>query len=157
MKLGHENSEALDRAFGLLYRCSTAVTGLLARSEVLSFSSEVYEQLCFLYCDLLTLVVDVAVRFYKTVHTSAGTSASLDMYEVFADTITSFKDRRTAITKSIWRDQIVSSGNTDLDGKLPPRTAWATLTPAQLLMSMSLPAGFHPKIELWQHWLSTTL
>lgn len=67
--------------------------------------------------DLLTLVVDVAVRFYKTVHSSAGAPASLDMYEVFADTILTFRERKETVTKSVWRDQIASSGSTELDGK----------------------------------------
>lgn len=66
----------------------------------------------------MTLVIDVAVRFYKAVHTSSGASASLDMYEVFADTIDSFKRRRENVTKSIWRNQIAASNNTELDGKL---------------------------------------
>lgn len=70
-----------------------------------------------MFSDLLTLVVDVAVRFYKTVHSSADSSASLDMYEVFADTITTFRERKETVTKSIWRDQIASGGNVELDGK----------------------------------------
>ncbi|CZT25011.1 related to NACHT domain protein [Ramularia collo-cygni] len=115
LELGHENSDALDKAFGLLYRCSTAVTGLLARAEALSLPSDINEQFCYLYTDLLTLVVDVAVRFYKTVHSSANQSASLDLYEAFADTIDSFKRRRETVTNSIWTNQIASSGSAELE------------------------------------------
>lgn len=66
-----------------------------------------------MYTDLLTLVVDVAVRFYRTVHGSAGQSASLDMYEVFGETITTFRQRREAITKAIWKEQIEADGTLD--------------------------------------------
>ncbi|KAI5360579.1 Putative AAA+ ATPase domain, tetratricopeptide-like helical domain superfamily [Septoria linicola] len=110
LELGHSNSLALDSAFGFMYRCSSAVSALLARAEVLKLSSEVYQQLCLMYTDLLTLVVDVAVRFYRTVHGSEGQSASLDMYEIFGETITTFRQRREDITKAIWKDQIEADG-----------------------------------------------
>ncbi|PPJ58058.1 hypothetical protein CBER1_03847 [Cercospora berteroae] len=113
LELGHSNSIALDSAFGFMYRCSSAVSALLARSEVLKLSSEVYQQLCLMYTDLLTLVVDVAVRFYRTVHGSEGQSASLDMYEVFGETITTFRERRESITRAIWKDQIEANGSED--------------------------------------------
>lgn len=89
-----------------MYRCSSSVSALLARSEVLSFSSEIYEQLCLMYSDLLTLVVDVALRFFKAVHSSAGEHASLDMYSIFGETITTFRERRDNVTRSIWREQM---------------------------------------------------
>ncbi|KXS96240.1 hypothetical protein AC579_6698 [Pseudocercospora musae] len=108
LELGHENGAALDKAFGFMYRCSSAVSALLARSEVLSFSSDVYQQLCMMYSDLLTLVVDVAVRFYKAVHGSSGEQASLDMYHVFGSTIQTFRERRDKLTKAIWKDQMES-------------------------------------------------
>ncbi|EME77291.1 uncharacterized protein MYCFIDRAFT_60116 [Pseudocercospora fijiensis CIRAD86] len=108
LELGHENGAALDKAFGFMYRCSSAVSALLARSEVLSFSSEIYQQLCMMYSDLLTLVVDVAVRFYKAVHGNSGEQASLDMYHVFGSTIQTFRERRDKLTKAIWKDQMES-------------------------------------------------
>lgn len=43
-------------------------SSVLHRSELLSVSPDVREQLCLLYTDLLSLVVDVAIRFYKTVN-----------------------------------------------------------------------------------------
>lgn len=67
-QLGHENSEALDRALGFFYKCSLSVSSLLNRSGLLSVVSETQEQLCLMYTDLLTLVVEVSIRFYKTVH-----------------------------------------------------------------------------------------
>jgi hypothetical protein len=43
-------------------------SSVLHRSELLAATSEIREQLCMLYTDLLSLVVDVAIRFYKTVN-----------------------------------------------------------------------------------------
>jgi hypothetical protein len=43
-------------------------SSVLHRSELLSASSEIREQICLLYTDLISLVVDVAVNFYKTVN-----------------------------------------------------------------------------------------
>jgi hypothetical protein len=43
-------------------------SSVLHRSELLSATSEVREQLCLLYTDLLSLVVNVGIRFYKTVN-----------------------------------------------------------------------------------------
>jgi hypothetical protein len=68
VKLGHENSEALDKAFGFFYKNSLTISGLLERTELLSVTSETREELSKMYTDLLTLVVDVAIRFYKVVH-----------------------------------------------------------------------------------------
>lgn len=44
------------------------VASLLDRSDLLSVTAETREQLCHMYSDLLTLVVEVAVRFYKATH-----------------------------------------------------------------------------------------
>ena len=65
-KLGHENSAALDKAFSVFYKFSLSFSSVLRRSELLAATSEIREQLCFLYTDLISLVVDVSVRFYKT-------------------------------------------------------------------------------------------
>lgn len=59
-----------------------------------------------IYTDLLTLVIDVAVRFYKTCHGSSGEMANLDMHEVFGDTISSFRRRCEEVNQAIWKDQI---------------------------------------------------
>lgn len=106
-QLGHENGEALDKAFGFLYRSSSAVTSLLARAQVITLSSDVYEQLCTMYSDLLTLVIDVAIRFYKAVHSTSEGSVSLDMYQVFGDTVTTFRERRSTINKAIWNNELI--------------------------------------------------
>lgn len=79
---------------------------------------------CLMYTDLLTLVVDVAVRFYRTVHGSEGQSASLDMYEVFGETITTFRERREAITKAIWKEQIASEGTLDDSVEVDTLSRW---------------------------------
>lgn len=67
-KLGYENSETLDKSFTVFYKFSLAFSSLLHRSELLAATSDIREQLCLMYTDLLSLVVDVAVRFYKTVN-----------------------------------------------------------------------------------------
>ena len=67
-QLGFENSAALDKAFAVFYKFSLSFSKVLHRSELLAATSEVREQLCLLYTDLLSLVVDVSIRFYKTVN-----------------------------------------------------------------------------------------
>lgn len=68
LQLSHDNSEALDKAFSVFYKFAMSFSSVLHRSELLSATSKIREQLCMLYTDLLSLVVDVAVKFYKTVH-----------------------------------------------------------------------------------------
>ncbi|KAJ9627256.1 hypothetical protein H2203_003718 [Taxawa tesnikishii (nom. ined.)] len=110
LELGHENSEALDRALGFFYKCSLSVSSLLNRSGLLSVVSETQEQLCLMYTDLLTLVVEVSIRFYKTVHGMLSSEVSLDMHEVFGDTIETFRSRQDKITETLWSYQINSEG-----------------------------------------------
>lgn len=50
----------------MFYKFSLSFSSVLRRSELLAATSEIREQLCFLYTDLISLVVDVSVRFYKT-------------------------------------------------------------------------------------------
>ncbi|RMY02353.1 hypothetical protein D0868_08011 [Hortaea werneckii] len=109
LELGHQNSDALDKAFGFFYKCSLMVSCLLDRSELLTVTSETREQLCMMYTDLLTLVVEVAIRFYKTVHgMMSSQTTSLDMYEVFGSTIETFRLRRSKTSDAIWNHQIES-------------------------------------------------
>ena len=61
------------------------------------------------------LVIDVAVRFYKTVHGSTGETSSLDMHEVFGDTIGSFRRRCEDVNQAIWKEQIADE-DSDMDG-----------------------------------------
>jgi hypothetical protein len=67
-QLGHTNSAALDKAFSVLYKFSLSISSVLRRSELLAGTPEIREQLCLLFTDLLTLVVDVSIKFYKTVN-----------------------------------------------------------------------------------------
>jgi hypothetical protein len=126
--LGHENSEALEKAFDFFYKCALTVSSLIDRQKLLSVTFETQEQLSMMYTDLLTLVVDVAIRFYKIVHGNyytqiltlgfysnsekgmLSTSVSLDMYEVFGDTIETFRARREKIKEAIWGFQIQNDG-----------------------------------------------
>lgn len=70
-----------------------------------------------MYSDLLTLVTDVAIRFYKTVHGMMSSSTSLDMFEVFGDTIDTFRSRRARIVEEIWMYQIENEGFDLEEGK----------------------------------------
>ncbi|KAH7137970.1 NACHT domain-containing protein [Dendryphion nanum] len=110
LELGHENSEALDKAFAVLYKFGLSLSAVLHRSELLAATSEIREQLCLLYTDLLSLVVDVAVRFYKTVNGMTTSSVSLDIYEIFGETIETFRNRQNTIIEAIWSYQIDSEG-----------------------------------------------
>ncbi|SMQ47748.1 unnamed protein product [Zymoseptoria tritici ST99CH_3D7] len=103
LDLGHENSEALEKAFAFCYRLSSQVSQLVARAELLKLSASTYEQLSYMYTDLLSLVTDIAVTFYKAVHSSSST-VSVDIYEEFGDVIVTFRERREAVTNSIWRE-----------------------------------------------------
>jgi hypothetical protein len=121
-QLSHNNSEALDKAFSVFYKFAMSFSSVLHRSELLAATSEIREQLCMLYTDLLSLVVDVAIRFYKTVngeHTviqesllslmhlgmTVG-SVTLDIFELFGETIESFRTRQNAVIELIWDSQI---------------------------------------------------
>jgi hypothetical protein len=98
---------------------------VLHRSELLAASSEIREQICLLYTDLITLVVDVAVKFYKTVNgmisltrhlpsaianslgmTASGSAANLDIFELFGETIETFRGRQNTVIELIWQSQI---------------------------------------------------
>jgi hypothetical protein len=77
-----------------------------------------------MYTDLLTLVIDVAVRFYRTVHGSDESSSSLNMYDVFGDTIATFRERREAITRAIWKDQIDADDSIEEDADVSSISRW---------------------------------
>ena len=74
VQLGHDNSEALDKAFSVFYKFALSFSSIFGRSELLAATPEIREQLCLLYTDLLSLVVDVAIRFYKTVNGESQSS-----------------------------------------------------------------------------------
>lgn len=50
----------------MFYKSAMSFSSVLHRSELLAATPEIREQLCLLYTDLISLVVDVSVRFYKT-------------------------------------------------------------------------------------------
>ncbi|KAF2866793.1 hypothetical protein BDV95DRAFT_504119 [Massariosphaeria phaeospora] len=106
LELGHENSAALDKAFSVFYRFALSFSKVLSRSELLTATSEVREQLCLLYTDFLSLVVDVAIRFYKTANGMISGSVSFDIFELFGETIEAFYTRQNAVVDLIWESQI---------------------------------------------------
>lgn len=63
-----------------------------------------------MYTDLLSLVVDVAITFYKAVKGMSTSSVSIDIFETFGDTIDSFHSRRKKIVESLWTSQIEGQG-----------------------------------------------
>lgn len=102
---------------------------------MLSVTSETREQLCMMFTDLLTLVVEVATRFYKTVHGMMAGSVSLDMYEVFGDTIETFRDRRGKTSDLIWSYQIENEGiNSDETVAIESLSKW--LAPQDRVLDM---------------------
>lgn len=64
LELSHHNSEALDKAFSIFYKFAMSFHSVLHRSELLAASAEIREQICLLYADLISLVVDVGIQFY---------------------------------------------------------------------------------------------
>lgn len=105
-QLGHHNSEALDKAFSVFYKFALSFSSVLQRSELLAATPEIREQLAILYTDLVSLVVDVATRFYKTVNGMTSGTTSLDIFELFGDTIETFRTRQNTVIELIWDSQI---------------------------------------------------
>ncbi|KAF2261879.1 hypothetical protein CC78DRAFT_469263 [Lojkania enalia] len=134
LELGHENSKALDNAFTVFYKFSLSFSSLLHRSEILAATSEIREQLCLMYTDMLSLVVDVAIRFYKTVKGMTTSFVSLDIFDVFGDTIDAFRSRQTNITELIWSYQIENEG-LDASEVLDVKTLSRWLTPQDQVLS----------------------
>ncbi|KAL5410988.1 hypothetical protein PMIN03_005094 [Paraphaeosphaeria minitans] len=112
LELGSENSAALDRAFAVFYKLSLSFSTIHQRVELLATTAttDVREQLTFMYTDLLSLVVDVAITFYKLVKGMSTSSVSIDIFETFGDTIDSFHSRRKQIVESLWNSQIEGQG-----------------------------------------------
>ncbi|KAF2151611.1 hypothetical protein K461DRAFT_257013 [Myriangium duriaei CBS 260.36] len=139
LELGFENSKALDRVFAFLYKNALQVSLLLTRPELLTNSTpQIKEQLCFLYADLVTLVVDVSVRLYKTVNGMTSGSASLDLYHVFGSTIDALEQRRDTIVHEIWRCRFQQEGYDEEEkvGQIDLLSRW--LSPAdQVLASLT--------------------
>ncbi|KAG9386878.1 hypothetical protein A1F94_003628 [Pyrenophora tritici-repentis] len=106
LELSHHNSAALDKAFSVFYKFAMSFHSVLHRSELLAASSEIREQICLLYTDLIALVVDVAVKFYKTVKGMTPGSTSLDIFELFGETIETFRTRQNTVIELIWQSQI---------------------------------------------------
>ncbi|KAH7383257.1 hypothetical protein BKA66DRAFT_417658 [Pyrenochaeta sp. MPI-SDFR-AT-0127] len=106
LELSHNNSEALDKAFSVFYKFAMSFSSVLQRSELLAATPEIREQLCVLYTDLVSLVVDVSIRFYKTVNGMTSGRTSLDIFEIFGDTIETFRTRQNTVIELIWDSQI---------------------------------------------------
>lgn len=106
ISLGSENSEALDKAFALFCRCSQSIHLLLNQSEALTATASVREQLRQMHADLLKLVADVAMRFYKATIRLPSYPVCFDVFEAFGETIEAFPTRRTKVTKTIWTHHI---------------------------------------------------
>jgi Cdc6-like AAA superfamily ATPase len=106
LELGQKNSEALYRAFSVFYKFEGSFSSVLHSTELLAVTPAISGQLCLLYTDLLSLVVDVSIRFYKIVNGTTSGSTSLDMFEAFGDSIESFRTRQRSVVEWIWVNQI---------------------------------------------------
>ncbi|EMD68013.1 hypothetical protein COCSADRAFT_156478 [Bipolaris sorokiniana ND90Pr] len=106
LELSHHNSEALDKAFSIFYKFAMSFHSVLHRSELLAASPEIREQICLLYADLISLVVDVGIQFYYAAKGMSSNSTSLDIFEQFGDTIESFRTRQNTVIELIWQSQI---------------------------------------------------
>jgi anion-transporting ArsA/GET3 family ATPase len=106
LELSHHNSEALDKAFSIFYKFAMSFHSVLHRSELLAASPEIREQICLLYADLISLVVDVGIQFYYAAKGMSSGSTSLDIFEQFGDTIESFRTRQNTVIELIWQSQI---------------------------------------------------
>ncbi|KAL6702907.1 hypothetical protein ACN47E_000808 [Coniothyrium glycines] len=108
LELSHHNSEALDKAFSVFHKFAMSFSAVLHRSELLAATPEIREQICLLYTDLISLVVDVSIKFYKTVNGMTSGRASLDIFELFGETIEAFRARQNTVVELIWESQIVN-------------------------------------------------
>jgi len=114
LELGDENAAALQTSFGFFFKCSLDLIAMLDRVELFNASFDINEQLVLAYADLVTLVSDVALRFYQAIRAPSKSGVSIDIYAVFADTIESFQNRRDKIIESMWKYQLTQA-NVEVD------------------------------------------
>lgn len=122
--LGHSNASNALLTF-VKQRYSLEVAALLHRAEILSTTTQIREQLCLIYGNLLTLTSLISIRFYKAAQgwslgfialcaqltaLGASTSLSLDIYEICGDVMESFRERKIMATDLIWEQQAVVAG-----------------------------------------------
>jgi hypothetical protein len=134
LELGSANSEALDHAFAVFYKLALSFSSILHRSELLAATSDVREQLCLMYTDLLSLVVEVSIAFYRAVKGMTSTSVIIDIYQTFGDTIESFHSRQSKIVELIWNYQIENEG-LDTDESLDLKTLSRFLAPQDRVLA----------------------
>ena len=101
-------------SFGFFFNLSSTLVNLLERTELLTFSSEIREQLMLALCDLVTLVSKVSTHFHVAINTSDAASVSVNIYDSFSTWINGFKDRCGKITELMWRNELVRE-NIDIE------------------------------------------
>lgn len=121
LELGDENAAALQTSFGFFFKCSLDLIAMLDRVELFNASFDINEQLVLAYADLVTLVSDIALRFYQAIRAPSKSGVSIDIYAVFADTIESFQNRRDKIIESMWKYQL-SQANVEVDSATSIKT-----------------------------------
>ncbi|PYH98619.1 NACHT domain protein [Aspergillus ellipticus CBS 707.79] len=77
LELGEQNSAALQDLFGFFYRCSMGLGNLLDRTELFMVSQDIKDQLILALADLVTLVVNVATHFHRSLLTSESVSIDI--------------------------------------------------------------------------------
>lgn len=106
LQLGEDNASALQTSFGFFFQRAIDLIALLDRVELLGVSSEITDQLILAYADLVTLVSDIALRFYQVIRGTTNSEVVIDIHSDFANTIESFQSRRTKIVESMWSYQL---------------------------------------------------
>ncbi|PWY73042.1 NACHT domain protein [Aspergillus heteromorphus CBS 117.55] len=108
LELGEQNAPALQDLFGFFYRCSMGLGNLLDRTELFTVSQEIKDQLILSLADLVTLVVNVATHFHRSLLTSE--SVSIDICSTFPGPIESFRGRCEHVSELMWRHQLMREG-----------------------------------------------
>ncbi|KAL8243906.1 hypothetical protein R6Q59_010164 [Mikania micrantha] len=106
LELGEDNAPALQTSFGFFFQRSLDLIALLDRAELFGVNTEITEQLILGYADLVTLVSDIALRFYQVIQGNASSEVAIDIYTAFGSTIESFQTRRAKIVEAMWSHQL---------------------------------------------------
>ena len=140
--MGHMQSHALERAFGVFYNLGLVLAFFLRNHDVFGSSAEVRHELGSSFADLLALVTDVAT-FYRRRHSGIApripcqqyvliaadmktTSVTIDFDSLFGKTIDSFYNRKDTVSSAVWTYQLQK--NLDFQSELCVATAFLDLT-----------------------------
>lgn len=135
----------------MFYKFALSFSSILHQFQLIATTpdvADVREQLCLMFTDLLALVVDVAITFYRAVKGMSASSVSIDIFETFGDTIEGFRSRRDKIVEMIWSYQIGIEGAEE--GRQYTHPCNEQRLPAQRSTSKRSADGWHPRIAYFQ-------